>query len=226
MANISSSTARVGYEIFRSSGCEASKAEINAALKKLGHPPISDRMHRHYRNLCAEGFNRYLSINRFDVARSSQPYEHLSASSRYKYVPSGSGARVTFPRGRRLVEGFGRVERAGETGLVLVFEDADTVKALSGRSRPRLGESVRVDVLDPARQFDARVVDHSEDSGRVVTEVEFERLQSIADITGRTPFALTRSEFRLVSMPEAEATVDLIGRQLFYLFEALSPLGP
>jgi hypothetical protein len=221
MTNISSANARAGYEIFRKSGCEASRADINATLKRMGYSAVSQRMYTHYNNLCREGFNRYISINRFDVARASRPYENLSSNSRYKYIDSSSGARVTFPRGRRLVEAFGRAERVGETGLILVFDDPPTVAALQAKStRPRIGESVRIELLERGQQYDARVVD-AERGKHVVLEVEFERLQSISEMLGREPLSLHSYRFEISGGRAAPATVDTVSRQLFYLFELI-----
>ena len=220
MANATSASARAGFQIFQSSGGTLDKEEINTALEKSGYSPISDRMFRHYRNLERAGFNRYISINRFDVARASEPYENLGANSRYKYVDTSVGARVTFPRGRQLVIGFGRAERIGETGLVLVFDDSETVAALkTEHKRPRLGETLRIEILDPKWQFDARVIDVEPSPNVVMVEVEYESLQSIATYIGRSPLPLSDYKFKIVAHAEAQTTVDVIGRQLYSLFE-------
>lgn len=197
--------------------------ELNKKLAKVGYAPVSRRMYRHYRRLIAAGFNRYISINRFDVARASEPYENLSSNSRYRYTRTTTGVRVTFPRGRRLVEAYGTAEEIGETGLILVFDDLATVRALSAEAtKPRVGDELRLELLDPPQQFDARVVDIDRASKKLVTvEVEFERLQSIAEFIGREPLRTYHYEVQLVSETEPEATVDFVGRQVYNLFEII-----
>jgi hypothetical protein len=220
MATVTPADARAGYEIFRRLGDAASREAINDQLQRAGYNPISDRMYRHYRQLASAGFNRYISINRFDVARASEPYEHLSSNSRYRYSRSSTGVRVTFPRDRRLVEAFGTAEQIGETGLILVFDDTPTVRALSTEpAKPRPNENIRIELLDPPQQFDARIVDIDRTTKLVTIEVEFERLQSIAQFIGREAFRRQRYSLKLVSGRSREATVDVVGRQIYSLFE-------
>lgn len=221
MANITPGDARAGFEVFRNANGEISLEDLNQRLTKAGHAPVSDRMYRHYRHLSAAGFNRYISINRFDVARASEPYENLSSNSRYRYTRSATGVRVTFPRGRRLVEAYGTAEEIGETGLILAFDDLGTVKALKAEAtRPRVGDELRIELLDPPQQFDARVIDIDKSGKKLVTiEVEFERLQSIAEFIGREPLPRARYSIQLVTEHEADFTVDFVGRQVYNLFE-------
>lgn len=220
MGNITGVSARTGFEIFRRSGFKAAKSELDANLNALGYAPISDRMYRHYRALAAAGYNRYISINRFDVARAAEPYENLHSNERYKYTDSSIPARVTFPRGRRLVEAFGRAERIGETGLLLVIDGKKTVKALKDAdNRPRAAESVRIELLDPPGQVDARIVDIEAVEDELAIEVEFARLQSVADWVGRVPLPMNLYTLRLTTETSPYLPVDVIGRQLYYVFE-------
>lgn len=211
--------ARAGYEIYRRSDFSASRSEINQALSEAGYAPISDRMYRHYRRLAGEGYNRYISINRFDVAKASEPYEDLGNKSRYQYLQSGVGVRVTFPRGRRLVEAYGRADRVGETGMILVFDAKETVAALTDdATRPRTGDSVRLDFLDPPSSVDGTVMDAELVGDAVVLEVDFTRLESISQYIGREPLPVQPYQFRLVSETD-HSSVDVVGRQLYGLFE-------
>lgn len=221
MANATPADARAGWEVFRASGFEASLDDINHSLVAAGYGRISPRMYRHYHNLASAGYNRYISINRFDVERASQPYESLSSNARYRYFDARAGVRVTFPRGRRLVEAYGRADRVGETGLMLIFDTPEVVAALQKSNKPRLGETVRIDFLDPPRQVDGRILEVEAHKADLVLEVEFTRLQSIAEYVGRTPLQLSRHSIRLIPMADQPDTVDVIGRQLFYLFEVV-----
>lgn len=222
MANATTADARAGYEVYRTSGFTASRAAINDALEQAGHNPVSDRMHRHYRQLAAAGFDRYISINRFDVSRASEPYSSLSAKSQYQYLETGAGVRVTFPRGRNLVEAFGRADRIGESGLIVTFTDSSTVEALSAKgTRPNVAEWVRVDMLDPSRQVEGRIIEVERTEDQVTLEVEFDRLQSIAEYVDREPLEMSSYEFRVIAGDFDEPTVDVIGRQLYSLFELI-----
>lgn len=222
MANASSADARAGYELFKRSGATASRDVINKRLTQAGYRPISNRMHRHYRNLHAAGSNRYISINRFDVARAAQPYENLASNSRYRYASAKSKVRVTFPRGRRLVEAFGVAEEIGETGLILVFTDSATVRGLmKTENKPRLNDELRIELIEQSGQFDARIVDVDSSTRKLRLEVEFERLQSIAHYIGRDPLRRQRYSVEVVPAVRGDVTVDVIGRQLYHLFEVL-----
>lgn len=80
MANASPRDTRAGFEIYRSSGGNLSLDELNRRLAESGHGPVAQRSLNHFRRLLETGYDRYVSINRFDIARASEPYESAAAS--------------------------------------------------------------------------------------------------------------------------------------------------
>lgn len=220
MANASTKDARAGWEIFRTSGYSIEHDRLNQALSNAGMRTISTRTYQHYRNLHTAGYERYVSINRFDVARASRPYEGAGASSRYGFTTVGTAVRLTFPRGRRIIEAFGRSQRIGEFGVVVVFENHEVANALV-RDRPRIGESAGIDFLDPPRHVDARIVEFEHDERAVRIELEFSRLESVVDYVGREPMPVSQFRIRLLPSELDINAVDIVGRQLFYFFEVI-----
>ena len=80
MANATQRDSRAGFTIYRESGGGISRDALNDQLVSAGYGPVSDRTVTHYRSLLVAGFDRYISINRFDVARSASRFEDLGAS--------------------------------------------------------------------------------------------------------------------------------------------------
>ena len=76
MANATTRDARAGFAMYLQSSEGITLDVINARLEASGYGAIAQRTLTHYRKLVSAGFNRYISINRFDVARaSSRAYE-------------------------------------------------------------------------------------------------------------------------------------------------------
>ena len=71
---------------------------------------------RHYRSLLRNGFDRYVSVNRFDVARAAKPYEGASATPRYFYYGTQVAVRMQFRRGDQQYDVAGTAERVGGGG--------------------------------------------------------------------------------------------------------------
>lgn len=218
MANATPADARAGFEIFRASGGTASLDEINAALKRAKHGEIHDRSVRHYANLLRAGYDRYVSVNRFDVASASRAYENSSALGRYQYLPSQAGVRMTFARDGDLMEVIGATERLGDVGAQLVFDNPGDAIGLA-KAKLHSNQMVRLDFLDPARSTAARVIEIEIAGDRASVEVEFSRLQSVVDYTGRDPLPTERFEFRLVPTDDDDQAADLVGRRIYYFLE-------
>lgn len=197
---------------------EPSLEEINRRLEKGDFHPVSKRMFTHYRRLSDAGYGRYISINRFDVARASEPYESLSTNARYGFWDADLPVQVTFPRGRRLVEAMGRASKVGESGLLLGFEDQDVAEGMV-RDRPRVGEIVRVDFVTSGGAATARVTDADRVGKAFIVEVEFIRLQSIGAYVSQTALPLRR--FRVVVRGDNELAIDVVGRRVFQVFELI-----
>lgn len=98
MANATPRDSRAGFTIYRESGGSISRDALNDELISAGYGPVSDRTMAHYRSLLEAGFDRYISINRFDVARSASRFEDLGASPRYGFQTYGEGVRLMIAR--------------------------------------------------------------------------------------------------------------------------------
>src|SRR4051794_1605791 len=77
MANAPSEDSEVGYDLYRQSGFALSRADLNDRLADEGRKPVSQRTFRHFRALQRAGYDRYVSINRFDV----DPYKAADRSA-------------------------------------------------------------------------------------------------------------------------------------------------
>ena len=101
MANATTRDARAGFAIYVQSSGGITLDAINARLEASGYGAIAQRTLTHYRNLVKAGFDRYISINRFDVARASRAYENMSTLSRYRYRITHQDPLTRFARLRR-----------------------------------------------------------------------------------------------------------------------------
>lgn len=147
---------------------------------------IHERSLRHYGNLLRAGYDRYVSVNRFDVASASRAYENSSALGRYQYLPAHVGVRMTLARDGDLMEVIGTTERLGDVGAQLVFDNPGDAIGLE-KAKLHSNQMVRLDFLDPARSTAARVIEVDISADRASVEVEFARLQSVVDYTNRDP---------------------------------------
>jgi hypothetical protein len=220
MPNARTADARAGWELYRAAGFSAELDDINDKLDAAGHRTVSPRTYSHYRNLAAAGYSRYISINRFDVARAARPYESAGASSRYSYLRSSAGVQVTFPRGRKLIEAVGRVTRVGDTGVVIIFDRPKTFAALVG-NRPRIGENAGLDFIEPHHHVNGRIIEFDVGDTSVQLEVEFTRLQSVSEYVGATELPSIQVDIQLSESGAMSDSIDVVGRQLYYVFELL-----
>ena len=70
MANATPRDTRAGFDIYQSADGAISLDDLNARLARAGYGPVARRTLTHYRHLVEAGYNRYIAINRFDVARA------------------------------------------------------------------------------------------------------------------------------------------------------------
>ncbi|HZN13899.1 MAG TPA: hypothetical protein VFB78_06520 [Acidimicrobiales bacterium] len=219
MANATPRDTRAGFDIFRSAGGEISLDAVNSGLEDAGYGPVSPRTYAHYRSLLAAGFERYVSINRFDVARAATPFENASASPRYAYTAMDVGVRVIFAKSNRLLETFGRATEVGEVGAVLRFDDPDVVEGLR-QLKPQPGDMVTVRYLEIGRTEDGRVVDADAKSTPAVIEIEYAHLLSIASFEVGQPLANAEARFVLTG-PVSDQTLDVTSRRIYHFFELI-----
>jgi hypothetical protein len=218
--NASPAAARAGWAIYRASNGTATLTEINEALSAAGYEPVHDRTRRHYRRLFGAGYDHYVSINRFDIALASAPYENTTASNRYPYHSVGTGVRLTFVRNDEYYESFGIASEISEAGALLRFQDLETVTALKA-SKVRAGNLVLISFLEIDNYLPARIVELDETHNDfLLAEVEFTQLHPVAEYTDRTP--LPEAPVKVVAVASnAEASADLIARRIYFLFESL-----
>ena len=245
MPNASSDATRAGFEIYRALPQPVDHGQLNTELAKAGFDPISARTFNHYGKLVKAGYNRYLSINRFDVARASRAYENASATSRYRYQNTNIRVRLRLATSNRTIDTIGRITQIGEPGAVVEFTGDSAVRNLH-TTRPRVGDELSLELSRTGRVLGGRVADIFFATRRCVVEVEFATLASMSDLvpvsdgtdsagsadslgnsfrTVRSP-APQSIQFTLqasagVASAEPAPTADLTGRRLYYLLELL-----
>lgn len=223
MANATTRDARAGFAIYLQSPEDTSLDTLNARLRDSGYGPIAQRTLTHYRNLARAGFNRYISINRFDVARASRAYENLSSLGRYRYHRTHRTVDVLFAKNNRLLETKGQIIEVGDVGAILEFTDDDAVEALD-TFRPRSGDSVSLRQRETAVAIAGSVIDSDLNRVPVVVEIEYDRLLSVEGFTANSALATAPIWIRIQADELAPPTLDTVGRRLHYFFDLLEAL--
>ena len=211
---------RAGFDIYRSAGGAISLDELNERLLEAGYGPVAQRSLTHYRHLVDAGYNRYVSINRFDVARASVSYENASSLGRYRYQDADVGVNVVFAKASRLFEASGRATEIGDVGAILEFADTLVAEALLGL-KIKVGDMVTVRYLEAGRTFGGRVVDRDLSSSPATVEIEYTRLESLVEIGTGSPLPVQPTRFTLLPQADEIQTTDLVGRRLYHFFELL-----
>ncbi len=223
MANATPRATRAGFDLYQSAGGSLSLDELNEQLVAAGYGPVSQRTFTHYRHLDEAGYNRYVSINRFDVARASMAYDNASALGRYRYWDTSLGVQVVLAKSDRLLEAFGTATELGDVGAIVEFDDPSMVEGLKNL-KPRVGDSVTLRFIDRQTTVAGRVVDRDLESDPARLEVEYARLTSLAEVDPRTPLQLKPVQFRIVGQDDEQLTLDLLGRRLYHFFGLLEGL--
>lgn len=223
MANATPRDTRAGFDIFRSAGGQITLDDLNAQLIEAGYGPVSQRTFRHYRNLVDAGFTRYISINRFDVARAADPYGDLSSNARYAYEPSDQGVRVVFAKSNKLMETYGRATEVGEAGALLRFDEPEVIEGLR-KLKPQPGDMVTVRYLELGRSVGGTVVEADLKSEPSVVEIEYGRLVTIASLGIGEPMPTTEARFVLSGPGDSDTTLDVAGQRLYHFFELVEGL--
>ncbi|MCP3938387.1 MAG: hypothetical protein GY708_23820 [Actinomycetia bacterium] len=166
------------------------------------------------------GYNRYISIDRFDVARASVAYENASAMGRYRYRETNVGVRIVFAKSSRLFEAFGQATEMGDVGAVIEFDDRVVVEGLQAL-KPRAGDMVTIRYLEAGRTVGGRVIESDLKSSPALVEIEYARLTSIADIGAGSPLPTEPIRFTIVGQEDEIQTLDLVGRRFYHFFELL-----
>lgn len=223
MANASPRDTRAGFDIYRSAGGQVPLEELNEQLVEAGYGPVANRSYDHFRALLDAGYSRYVSINRFDVARASAPYENASAMGRYDYRTTDLGVKVVFAKGSRLLEASGRAVEVGEVGAMLRFSETEVIDGLK-KLKPQPDNMVTVRYLEAGRTVAGRVIDVDLRSDPASVEIEYTRLISIAAIGVGDPLPTTEANFVLTGPGDQSQTLDVVNRRLFHFFELVEGL--
>ncbi|WP_040491061.1 hypothetical protein [Ilumatobacter nonamiensis] len=222
--NASPRDARAGYQIYRGAGGEIGLDDLNERLVTAGYGPVSMRMLTHYRHLADAGYNRYISINRFDVARAASRHEDLGASPRYPFFERGEGVRLLVAKGSRLWTAYASVEAVGEAGAVLRFVDDEYATGLA-QIKARSGDDVSISFLESGVEQSGRVVEVDLGAQPPMMEIQFAGLVSLADLAVGQPAPTVPLGFRLRTRDDAEPpTTDQLGRRLHSVFELVDEL--
>ncbi len=219
MANARPSDARAGFEIYREAGRDLSLDEVNDRLGKRGFRPVSKRMRDHYRKLIRAGFNRYIPINRFGVAKASQPYGQLSSLARYSYRKTDLPVHTHFFKAAAQLSISGRVSSTGDVGASIRFigTDADQLN----KFRPSKRNIVMIEYITSSVMIPSIVVDVERTQADIVIEVEYKSLASVAEIMGQESMSPQQTRFTLTVDTGSNNTLDIVGRRLHSFFNLL-----
>ena len=220
MANASTRDARAGFAIYLQSAEGIHLDELNARLERSGYGMVAQRTLSHYRNLVNAGFNRYISINRFDVSRASRAYENMSSLGRYRYRSTHRDVGMILTKGSRLCQAYGHLVEVGDVGAIIEFSSEEAMKDLRRfRLAPR-----DVVILHYSNQDDVvkgRVIEADVDSSPAVVEIEHARLTSVAGLDDAVPLPISRVQFALIAEDNTDITLDVLGRRLYHFFDLI-----
>ena len=220
MANATTRDARAGFAIYLQSPEGITLEAINARLEASGYGAIAQRTLTHYRKLVSAGFNRYISINRFDVASASRAYENMSSLGRYRYRPTRQEISIIFAKGGRFFEASGYVVEVGDVGAMIEFSEEHQIADIQ-RFKPSRGDRVILSYAGSIEASTGVVVDSDLKGAPVLIEIEHARLTSVAEIDDVPSLRTTSFRFRLVTASDDIITIDVLGRRLQHFFDLL-----
>lgn len=223
MANARPRDSRAGFDIFRSAGGDISLDDLNQRLVEAGYGPVAKRTLDHYHSLVQEGFDRYISINRFDVARAATPYGDSSSNARYLYADVDEGASLVFAKRSRLFEAAARVVEVGESGAIFRLLDEEAVDGVA-KLKPQPGEMVSVRFLESAVTRTGRVIEVDVKSRPALVEIEYSKLVSLADLGVGESFPEISVSYRITGTDEEQLTTELLGQRLYEFFEIVDEI--
>lgn len=176
---------------------------------KASYGPVAQRTFTHYRHLVDAGYNRYISINRFDVARASVAYENASAIGRYRYRGTDLGVRIVFAKSSRLFETFGQATETGDVGAVVEFAEEGVIDGLRDL-KPRPGDMVTLRYLEAGKSVSGRIIESDLKSSPALVEIEYARLTSLANVGAGTALDTKTARFTIVGQGAELQTIDLV----------------
>jgi hypothetical protein len=211
--------ARAGWEIYRATGFDLTRDELNGRLEAAGFVPISARTFRHYGALQRKGFQTYIPINRFDTMNVIDPFKDESIRSRYATRSANVPAQVVFHQVAAQRTVVGMADSLSDLGTEIVVSGAGEVRALRNR-RPDTGTPVTVNFLNPAKTAYGTVDFVVPEPDGVRLGIAFRQLVPISDLTDIQ--ALGSQVFRfVVGDSENDLGLDVISQDVYWLFQAL-----
>lgn len=223
MTNATYRDCRAGFDIFRRSGGRISGDALNAELVESGYRPVSRRTYGHYRKLLRAGFDRYISINRFDVSRAAAPFEDPSSNPRYRFVPSDEGVRLLVAKGSELYVVGGRASQVGEVGAMVRVAEPEFIEGLR-RIRVAAGNMVSVRFLESGVTVEGRLVEIDLESVPALLEIEFGTVASLYEVGVRVPIPMISSRITLQAVDAQPIQLDVASRRLYYFFDLVEGL--
>ena len=220
MANATTRDARAGFAIYLQASGGIQLDEINARLETSGYGRIAQRTLTHYRNLVKAGFNRYISINRFDVARASRAYDNMSSLSRYRHRSTHRQVEIFFTKKTKYLELTGTITEVSDAGGIVQFSGDDMIDKLR-YFKPGTGDSVIVRRPDQDRHIEGVVVDSDLKSLPAFVEIEYSGLVSLDHLTGGVSLPTLPAWIRISAEDSISPTIDVVGRRLHYFFDLL-----
>ena len=223
MANATYRDCRAGFDVFMRHGGGLSQNELNVELIEAGYNIVSDRTFGHYRKLLRAGFDRYISINRFDISRAAIPFEDSSANPRYNFAPSDQGVRMLLAKGSDLYVAAGRSSQLGEVGCVVRVMEPEFVEGLR-RLRGGAGNMVSVRFMESGVTVEGRLVEVDLESSPAHLEIEFSIVTSLYEVGIRSPIPMVSSRVTLQSADSELIQLDVASRRLFHFFDLVEGL--
>jgi hypothetical protein len=219
MSNATSAEVRAAWAIFRDKPY-LTRDQLNARLARSGVRETTLRMFGHFQNLIDAGFDRYIAINRFDVARASRPFENATTNPRYLFYDVEVPVTMIVTRATGVFEATGTAQRVGEVGAILSFSGVADLKGLK-RSRVATNDFVQLRFETSDRLIVARVAEKESDDDLLLIEVEYSRLQAISEFTEVSELPEEHRRLLIKGDEPSDRAADLIGRRLYYTLEAL-----
>lgn len=219
MANARTRDTRAGFEIYRSAGTHLSLAELNRELVRLGFRPISERTHSHYKKLIRAGSNRYIPINRFDVARASRAHRNLSSLARYGYRETDLVVNTQLAKDQFQVDIAGRVYSSGDVGATVYFVGAEA--QLLHSLHPNIGDITVMTFVHTSISVINTILDVDRQKSRIILEVEYNSLVSLAEVVGDESLSPSLTQFILLTDIDRINTIDIVGQRIHNFFDLI-----
>lgn len=216
--NATTADARAGYDIYRRAGGNISREDLNARLYAARYGEVSDRTFTHYRNLYRDGFQRYVPINRYDVARAAVPFEGAYAAGRHSFAEADLGVEVTLAKRNKLYTVSGAVTAQSETGAVLTFVEPEVVEGLR---KLKVGTDTMLSIryLESGTTLSGMVsvVDIAESVATI--EVQYERLVPVIDLGMASPMPTSTYQCVVGADESEDLSLEVASVRIFQFFE-------